>query len=327
MNFLRPVKPELHPLLQLLLLLGYAMAGAVVFTLLSFIFVLPIYGMGVIDGLMTGNITGKTADALKIMQAASSIGVFIVPALLLVRTEGRKFSDFYHFRRPEPSFFLLVLAIMVASLPVMECVALWNQKMVLPEGLKWLEDWMRRKEDEAMEITIALISTKSIGGLLVNMLVIAILPGIGEELMFRGAVQRAFGRAFRNPHFVIWITAFIFSAIHMQFYGFLPRLLLGAAFGYIYFWTGNLWYAMFAHFLNNAYSVTAAYIMQQQGHSLREIDSTAYFAWYGYVISLILTIALFRILRNRGTKRETELDQSLHNDEHLRGRDFETGSD
>ncbi|WP_240755303.1 CPBP family intramembrane glutamic endopeptidase [Pedobacter sp. SYP-B3415] len=288
--------------------------------------ILPLYGMGVLESLMANDLKGSTTDALKILQAASTIGVFVFPAMLLAKTERRKVSDFYHFQKLQPKILFLILLIMVAALPLMEYVTLWNQKMVLPDSLEWLESWMRRKEDEAMEVTLALISAKTIAGLLVNILVIAVLPGIGEELMFRGAVQRSFGRAFRNTHLVIWITAFIFSAIHMQFYGFLPRLLLGAGFGYIYVWTGNLWYAMFAHFLNNAYSVTVAYIMQKQGHSLREIDQSAYFAWWAYVISLILTIALFWNLKVQGNKRGTELDQSLHNDEHLRSRDIEAGS-
>lgn len=184
-------------------------------------------------------------------------------------------------------------------MPVLEWVTLANQKMVLPDFLKSLEKWMRAKEDEAMNTTLLLLKMSTIKDLLINLFMIALLPGIAEELMFRGGVQRTANRMFNNQHVAIWLSAFIFSAIHVQFYGFLPRLLLGAGFGYLYYWSGSLWYSMLAHFLNNGYAVCAAYYMQKNDMSLDELDQTAYFAWYGYIVSFVLTALVFSYFKKR----------------------------
>jgi membrane protease YdiL (CAAX protease family) len=93
----------------------------------------------------------------------------------------------------------------------------------------------------------------------------------------------------------------VFSAIHVQFYGFLPRMLLGAGFGYIYLWSGSLWYSMLGHFINNAYAVCAAFYMQKQNMDISKMDSVPQFAWYGYLISFALTILVFQIFKKQTT--------------------------
>ena len=128
-----------------------------------------------------------------------------------------KLSELIGLKRPGAGNLLLVAALMACSLPVIEWLAIWNQQMVLPEWLKPLEDWMRAKEDEATRLTLAFLKVNHAGDYLINLLVIALLPAIGEEFLFRGAIQRSFKRMFANPHIAIWIAAFIFSAIHMHF--------------------------------------------------------------------------------------------------------------
>ena len=202
---------------------------------------------------------------------------------------------------------MLVLMIMIVSMPLMEWTAIWNQKMILPEFLKGIELWMKEKEDAATQIMIRLLTVRSNFDFILNLFMIAVLPAIGEELMFRGGVQRSLNRAFSNPHVAIWLTAIIFSAIHVQFYGFIPRMLLGAGFGYLYYFSGSLWYAMLAHFINNAYAVCAAYYMQKHNIPLDKADEPIGFPWYGYLISAIITIALFQIFKNY-TTHERKLD-------------------
>src|SRR5690606_9164914 len=90
--------------------------------------------------------------------------------------------------------------------------------------------------------------------------VVVVLPAIGEEIVFRGMIQNDFYRATRNAHLSIWITAILFSAIHLQFYGFFPRMFLGALFGYLYFWSGNLWMPVLAHFVNNGFTLISLYL-------------------------------------------------------------------
>lgn len=97
---------------------------------------------------------------------------------------------------------------------------------------------------------------------MVGFVVIAIIPGIGEELLFRGVLQNSLHRVTKNKHIAIWVAAFLFSAIHIQFYGLVPRMMLGAVFGYLYVWSGNLWYPMIAHATNNGLAVIIAYASQ-----------------------------------------------------------------
>ncbi|MEJ2904030.1 CPBP family intramembrane glutamic endopeptidase [Pedobacter panaciterrae] len=310
MNFIEKQRDENSPYTQLLMLIGYIIAGLFAFSIIALIIIVAIYGLGSLtDPAILSGAEEKYRPALQILLAATSVGMFLAPPLFLALTERRKINVFYGFKKPEPNLLLIVLLIMIVSMPVMEWTAMINQKMVLPDYLKWIETWMREKEDQAMQTTLLLLKMKHISELVVNLLLIALLPGIAEELMFRGAVQRSFLRIFKNPHVAIWTSAFLFSAIHLQFYGFLPRFLLGAGFGYIYYWSGNLWYSMLAHFLNNAYAVCVAWYMQKNNIPLSEADNTSHFVWYGYLISFILTIFVFQFFKNKTSKTyEQQLD-------------------
>lgn len=302
MDFLYQEKHEKSAYLQLLILCGLALAGLIFCTLLGFIVLYGLYGMEVLtdtSALASGD--QKYLNGLKIFQILSSIGLFLAPPLFLALTERQKLTVFYGFKKPQLPLLGILFLIMLVSMPFMEWTALWNQKMHFPEFLKPLEAWMKAKETEAMRMTVVLLTVHGVWDFVVNLFMIAMLPAVAEELMFRGGLQRAFNRMFQNHHVAIWIAAFIFSAIHMQFYGFLPRLLLGAAFGYIYFWSGSLWYAMFAHFLNNAYAVCMAWYLQSQHLPLNEADDTFHFQWYGYALSLLFTIFLVWYFKNKAT--------------------------
>ncbi|MFW0714523.1 lysostaphin resistance A-like protein [Pedobacter sp. N23S346] len=308
MNFVTPNKEEINPFLQLLLLLFYGIAGGLVFGLIGMAINFLMYGMDLLhnfNALLAGE--AQYVSGLKIIQILSSIGTFILPGIALALTEKQKVTSFYGLKRPKILALMLVLIIMIASMPFMEWTAIWNQKMVLPEFLKGIERWMKEKEDAAMQLTITLLTARSNFDFVVNLFMIAVIPAIGEELMFRGGVQRSLNRAFNNPHVAIWFTAIIFSAIHVQFYGFIPRLLLGAGFGYLYYFSGSLWYAIVAHFINNAYAVCAAFYMQKHNMPLNNADEPIGFPWYGYLISAIITIALFQIFKNNA-ERERKLD-------------------
>ena len=308
MNFVTPNKEEINPFLQLLLLLFYGMIGGLVFGMFGMAINFLMYGMDLLhnfNALLTGD--AKYLSGLKIIQILSSIGTFILPGIALALTEKQKVNSFYGLKQPKILALMLVLIIMIASMPFMEWTAIWNQKMVLPEFLNGIERWMKEKEDAAMQLTINLLTARSNFDFVVNLFMIAVIPAIGEELMFRGGVQRSLNRAFGNPHVAIWLTAIIFSAIHVQFYGFIPRMLLGAGFGYLYYFSGSLWYAIVAHFINNAYAVCAAFYMQKHNMPLNNADEPIGFPWYGYLISAIITIALFQIFKNN-TERERKLD-------------------
>ncbi|WP_342329966.1 CPBP family intramembrane glutamic endopeptidase [Pedobacter sp. FW305-3-2-15-E-R2A2] len=311
MNLKESESAEKSPYLQLLSLCIYAIAGVFITLILSLLAFYFMYGEFMnYNWLEVDNPNFVMVN--RVLISLQQMGLFLVPALFLALGERKKMTVFYNFRSPKLTLLLLTIALMAASMPLMEFSMQLNQKMALPEFLKSIEEWMKSKEDGAMATTEALLKMDHIGTYLLNIILIGILPAVCEELMFRGAIQRSLGRIFSNPHVAIWLSAFVFSAIHLQFYGFLPRFLLGAGFGYIYLWTRSLWYSIFAHFLNNAYAVTAAWYMQKNNIPLSESDKTAHFQWYGYVISVVLTVLLFKFLKNKTLKADGEqLDKGI----------------
>jgi membrane protease YdiL (CAAX protease family) len=300
MNSIQKLREENSPFVQLLMLVFYAIIGLIVASAIGFVIVYFMYGADIFNNLdeLTGT-KPQYLPAQRVFLTAQQFGLFLFPALLLAKTERQRLNVFYGFKRPELQLFFIVLLIMICSLPVMELIVNFNQKMTLPVQFKAIEQWMKAAEEQGMETTKALLKMDNIGIFLINLGMIALLPAVAEELMFRAGVQRIFGRMFQNPHVAIWFSAFIFSAIHMQFYGFLPRLCLGAAFGYLYFWSGSLWYAIFGHFINNAYAVCAAWYMQKNNIPLSEADKTINVAWYGYIISAVMTVLLFQYFKKQ----------------------------
>ena len=291
MDFIPDESKESNGLIQLLKLLAFSLLSAVCFSLLAIFLVYIIYG----------TIEPKNLGSMRIMLVATSLGLFLVPSLILPISEKSSITTFYGFKKVKPNLLLLTILLIVVSMPFLEWTVAVNEKMVLPDALKWVEDWMRQKEEETKTVTLMLLDMKNISDLIVNLLMIAVIPAIAEELIFRGALQRSLTKIFHNPHVAIWMTAFIFSAIHFQFFGFLPRFLMGAAFGYLYFWSGSLWYAMIAHFLNNAYAVCIAWYMQKNNIPLSEADQM-HFTWYGYVLSFMLAILIFQVFKKQTNK-------------------------
>jgi len=300
MNFSLAPREEKSAYSQLLILACYALAGTIIGSVLSLAALVSLYGTSILQN--TAGLSGGDPaylNGLRIAQSLTSIFLFLMPPVLLAITEKTRINKFYGFKATRPFVLLVVFLIMLCSVPLMEWMTLLNQKMVLPDALKSVENWMREKEEAAMNMTILLLRIRGFGEFMVNIFIIALLPAVAEELLFRGGIQRSFSRMFNNPHVSIWVSAFIFSAIHVQFFGFFPRLFLGAAFGYIYLWTGSLWYAMFAHFLNNAYAVCQAWYLQVHHIPLDQADNSSYFPWYASVISLILSIFLFKYLKDK----------------------------
>lgn len=299
MKFIIPEREENSGFVQLLRLVIYILCSTLVCTIIAVIIGILIFGPDVLS--FAGNEASGQIGFMRIMLIATSIGIFLLPPLILAITEKRTLKAFYGLQKPKIAWLGMVAVIMAVSMPALEWTVAINEKMILPDSLKWLEDWMREKEEETKLVTMMLLDMRHITDFMVNIFMIAIVPAVAEELMFRGAVQRSFTKIFNNPHVAIWVSAFIFSAIHVQFFGFLPRLLLGAAFGYIYFWSGNIWYAIFGHFLNNAYAVSIAWYMKKNNLPLSEAEGL-HFTWYGYVISFALSILAFQYFKQQTKK-------------------------
>jgi uncharacterized protein len=175
--------------------------------------------------------------------------------------EKKKFSDLSFKQFPNAITISLIFAVQLCLTPIMGLIGTLNQNMKFPASLRNLEIAFKAMEDTMAEITKFLTTFNSPFEFLAAFLVIAVIAGLGEELLFRGLIQRKIMLGLNNHHAAIWIAAIIFSAIHFQFYGFFPRLILGALFGYIYYWTGNIWAPIIAHIFNNGLAVTMLYLV------------------------------------------------------------------
>jgi membrane protease YdiL (CAAX protease family) len=183
---------------------------------------------------------------------------FLLPAFITAYLCSRYPKDFLHIRRIKDARIFLLTFLMVFLLsPAIDLAAYLNSNIRLPEFMEPVEKLMREAEEQTARLTESLLSEKGVIPFILNITVIAVMAGIAEEFLFRGAALRIIGRKIKNPHVAIWIVAAVFSAVHLQFYGFIPRMLLGAFLGYLLYWSRSIWTPIFAHFLNNAVIVTA----------------------------------------------------------------------
>jgi membrane protease YdiL (CAAX protease family) len=193
---------------------------------------------------------------------------------------------------------VLAVVVMLVALPAINLLAHINQQMTLPAFLEPLEAWMKRQEETAQLLTEQFMQVTIYSGLIINLLLMALLPAVAEELTFRGVLQKllqgtkvAEAQSCKVPHVAIWCSAILFSAIHLQFYGFLPRMLMGALFGYALAWTGSLLAPILMHFTNNAAAVVLYFISLRAGWDMKQIDAigTNNTLWLG-VVSMVITI-------------------------------------
>ncbi len=229
---------------------------------------------------------------LMILQAISHVSTYLIPPLLYwTYIERRSLPEFQTRAFTSAQFWGLSLLVVLAFMPLNGLIIEWNQGMVFPDFLRGLEAWMRDKEDQLAGMTEFLTEFDTPVQFVVAMVVIGIIPAIGEEVLFRGVLQRKLMEQWASPHLAIWVAAALFSAIHVQFYGFVPRMLLGALFGYLYYWSGNLWVAIFAHFVNNGFMVLMLYLHHQKmiDYNIEDNESVP---WSAALISLIATAAL-----------------------------------
>ncbi len=219
---------------------------------------------------------------------ASLIGFIIFPALFMIFYERQTINTFFTRIKISPTLLWLTPVIGLVFMGFNAFFIEWNASLTLPSFLSEFEQVARSLEDRAMEMTLYLTHFDSTAMFILGVIVIAIIPGIGEELVFRGFLQNYFHRSSKNIHIAIWLSAFLFIAMHMQFFGFVPRLLLGALFGYLYYWSGNLIIPVLAHVFNNGFTVTMMYLHQQSVTSI-DIESTESVPINYIIISTILT--------------------------------------
>ena len=287
-----------HPLVSiiyilLLTLVGFLVVGPLVGSLLA----LPFFEGGLTEiqqalGRPLEHPEIKTP--LFIIQGfATLIGFIAVPIFYLKVVLKKDLRALSQPRLPGLFELLIIPVIVVVFMVVNAWFIQWNENFVFPEFMRSFGDWARQREDYLGEVTEFLTQFNSNGQLIIALVVVAILPGIGEELVFRGFVQRHLFETSGNVHLAIWASAILFSAFHLQFFGFVPRMLLGALFGYLYFWSGNLWAPILAHIFNNGFSLIMIYLHQNDLVSFDIGDTGSVSFWQVLIFSLITAVLLF----------------------------------
>ncbi|MFD2144148.1 CPBP family intramembrane glutamic endopeptidase [Mucilaginibacter antarcticus] len=195
---------------------------------------------------------------------------------------------------------------MIISSPLIECLSNVNQKLQLPPFLAGLQRWMRQTEDQAQKLTTVLLQMNTVGQLIFRVLIVGLLTSIVEEFMFRGCVQTILLKWFKNPHIAIAVTAALFSAFHMEFFGFLPRMMLGMLFGYFVYYSGSIWTAVWGHFINNGTAVVVSYLYQNKKITVNP-DDTHIFNWVIYLFSLLIILFLLFLYRTIATGKKQSL--------------------
>lgn len=301
---LKAIWQENSPYSKLLITVGSILVMTTLFTVIGTAIAAALFGVSVEQmPEFIKDLSNPTAvSIMKIIQSASSVGVFIAPAIFLAIVFSSNPVGYLQLnRRIDGTRSLLVVAIMICAMPFINALVSFNNTMELPAFLKSVEDAMRAAEDRAALITEAFLKMNNINDLLVNLIVVAVLPAIGEELLFRGVLQRLLGEWAKNVNVGVWISAFVFSAMHAQFYGFVPRMLLGALFGYLLVWSGSLWLPILAHFVNNGSAVlfTYLYAMRSIETNPDELGSSGSDLYLVITSVIVCSLMIYQIYRTR----------------------------
>jgi uncharacterized protein len=263
-------RSPLHGLFTLLLLMfgGASLSSFIGFVLSEFLLGVPLLSHPELADTLTTDPT--LLPAVRLMQMLQSIGMLIAPALMLLYLWQHQSGTRSVFRSPDRQAMLLSIALFPTLLPFVNFVADINAQVELPGAFG---AWAAEKETALALLTERFLDMPHLGGLLLNLFMIALLPALGEELFFRGVVQRLLGQWSGSVHLSVWLAAILFSTIHMQFLGFVPRVLMGALLGYLFAWSGNLWYPIIAHMVNNGAAVILSYMKQHAISNMGDLET------------------------------------------------------
>lgn len=300
----------MKPFSQLMFSAFVILVSFLAFLLIAMVLAIPLFGISSMMNIPTiGDLSDpESIRVLKYFQVVQSVGLFIVPPVILAWLFHGKIAEYLYLKRNATSTSIFLVAILIIfALPLINFIGEWNTRMEFPEFLAGMERWMKNAEENAAELTEAFLKVETTGGLLFNLFMIAFLPAIGEELLFRGVIQRIFTGWTRNHHWGIWISAILFSALHIQFYGFVPRMLLGVLFGYLLVWSGSMWLPIVAHFFNNGFAVVAMYLIDKNvlNPGVEEIGASPG-SQYAAILSLALVFLLMFLIKKENQGKELQ---------------------
>jgi hypothetical protein len=284
--------------IQLLVLGLFMLGGLLISSALGELVILLIYGTPMMLE------ASDPVTAIRISQTFVTIGTFLIPSLLFAYCQNRQWFDYNAAnRRPPQSMINMVLILSMTLLPVVGMLSSFNQNIMPQEGT--IAEFMRNLEEAANDILKLVTSQRSSWDLISNIMVFAVLAGICEEFLFQGALQPLMMKWTKNPHVGILLTAFIFSVLHFQFYGFIPRFMLGVYLGYLFYWSRSLWLPILAHILHNALSILIDFTLQGRGIDTDNMQFTDVHGSIPVTIACTLASAMAIVYIWRTYKDET----------------------
>lgn len=311
-SYLKDSKPSLQFLFSLLIVL----ASWLVFQLLALLSGAILFGVSLseIQPALNDSVDPVNIAYQKYLQSVISLGMFVVAPLTIAYSlssnsiKGYLKLDYY----PGHSVALLVAIIMILSLPMNNYFTYLNGQLDLPQGFSGIQDYMEDQENRAYKVFERFLNVTGVGPLLINLLVIGVIPAIGEELLFRGVLQKIFIRWTRNAFFGVLITSIAFAVLHFQFLSVLPRFVLGMILGYIFVWTRSLWMPIIAHFVNNALAVIYYHLMYNNkiGEGIEHVgkpENDQIYAILSIVIVIILLFVIRRIMLEKSSRYQAEV--------------------
>ncbi len=282
------------------------LACLILASLISIVIAAPIFNLGLDDirAYLTGSMDSQNIPLLKFIQIITSAGTFVLPSIILAYLFSGQAGEYLKTNKKPigVNVIIIVFSIFIA-IPLINYIAWLNSMLILPDSMSGLENKIRELENQAGDMMESFMNTTTIGGYLVNLLMIAILPAIGEEFLFRGIFQRLFSEWTKNIHLGIFLAAILFSFTHLQFYGFVPRLLLGIYFGYLLIWSRTIWIPVIAHFVNNAAAITF-YQFERGGTNSNSVDrfgtspDDLFYLLLSLFLFIVLTVTFYYLERN-----------------------------
>ncbi|NDV78673.1 CPBP family intramembrane glutamic endopeptidase [Dysgonomonas sp. 511] len=234
---------------------------------------------------------------LRLSMAIQSCCLFLLPAIAFAYLCSADANQYFGIKqRISLPILLFSISLIIVIQPLIISLSYYNSQLALPEWLSSAEEWMRQSENRAKESQSFLLADKSAFGLSFNLLIMAVFAGVMEEFFFRGCVQQIIGKLTKNIHLTVWIAAIIFSIAHFQFYGFIPRVILGAMLGYLFVWSRTIWLPVAIHILHNGMSIIADYFAGTD-----TVSNSANFSVIT-IFSLIFSVGLMYLISRSSVK-------------------------
>mgnify|MGYP003288740112 CR=1 FL=1 len=257
----------------------------------------------IIIGLILGTVIGfayvfitksnpNDLNALRFMQISSQIFTFALPPIIYALLVKEKPTNDLGLKKSKILWVLIGIAMIFLIMPLNSIFAEWNANLTLPDSMSRIEYLMKQMQEAATEMIEKFVNVDTVGGLILNLFMIAGLAALGEELLFRSIIQTSLIKICKNAHIGILIASAIFSFIHFEFYGFVPRLILGMLLGYMFYFSGSIWIPMLMHFLNNG-TVVLVYFLNNKGITNIDVDTFGQTSIPILIISIVVMIVLF----------------------------------